>query len=206
MVPVIPEPQWGVQKYGNDPAVGNAWLYVEPDVLVAPAAQLVSFGEQNLLSAVQLVPDVTLWPLAAQVHRTVSPAQIVRVDGAKANAPAAPTVTSRVTAAPPSQLSGAGASMPASTGRFESTPASVAGMLESTPDSAPTDGESAPASTPIDASTPASTGAAGVVSSPLHAANAAHAASATTPAMHPPRTRVTFDPRMRAKLPQLIAR
>jgi hypothetical protein len=52
-----------------------------PEFDVAPCAQFVSFGEQNTLSAVQFVPLVTLWPLAAQIHVTVSPTLIVTAFG-----------------------------------------------------------------------------------------------------------------------------
>ena len=59
-----------------------------------PRWQLVSSGEQNCPSTVQEVPLVTLWPLLAHVHRTVSPADILSVSGT--NAKPWPTVTSKV--------------------------------------------------------------------------------------------------------------
>ncbi len=56
----MPKPQWGRQKYENVPADVNVWLYIEPEREVGADAQLVSFGEQNVPSAVQLVPLVTV--------------------------------------------------------------------------------------------------------------------------------------------------
>ncbi|HTC71431.1 MAG TPA: hypothetical protein VK655_00990 [Solirubrobacteraceae bacterium] len=91
--PVIPAPQCGVQKYENVPAVVKVWVYIAPELEVAPCAQFVSFGEQKALSAAQLVPLVTLWPLAAQIHVTVSPTLIVSVLGWKASCPFGPTMT-----------------------------------------------------------------------------------------------------------------
>ena len=44
----------------NVPAWLNVWLYMSPTLEVAPLAQFRSLGEQNLLSAVQLLPLVTL--------------------------------------------------------------------------------------------------------------------------------------------------
>ena len=56
----------------------------------APGKQLVSLGEQNCESAAQGGPLVTLWPLPAQVHRTVSPTEILTVSGRNVN-PAPPS-------------------------------------------------------------------------------------------------------------------
>ena len=55
------------------------------------------FGEQNCASAVQDVesPLVTLWPLVAHVHRTVSPTEILTVSGTNTKPPC-PTATSTV--------------------------------------------------------------------------------------------------------------
>jgi hypothetical protein len=52
------------------------------------------FGEQNSPSGVQESPLVTLWPLSAQVHRTVSSTEILTVLGL--NAKPGPTITSTV--------------------------------------------------------------------------------------------------------------
>ena len=56
------------------------------------------FGEQNCPSDVQDVesPLVTLWPLAAHVHRTVSPTEMLTVLGLNVNVPPGATVTSTV--------------------------------------------------------------------------------------------------------------
>jgi hypothetical protein len=64
--------------------------------------QFVLFGEQNCPSAVQDVesPLVTLWPLAAQVHRTVSPTEMLTVLGLNVNDPPGATVTSKVVPVP----------------------------------------------------------------------------------------------------------
>ena len=59
-LPVIPARQCGAQKYGKVPALVKVWLYVAPAPDVGAVAQLVSVGEQNLLSAVQLLPLVTV--------------------------------------------------------------------------------------------------------------------------------------------------
>ncbi len=56
IVPFIPAPQCGRQKYGNVPFVVNVCLYVAPLFDRGAFAQFVSFGEQNMLSAVQLAP------------------------------------------------------------------------------------------------------------------------------------------------------
>jgi len=60
--------------------------------------QFVLFGEQNCPSDVQDVesPLVTLWPLAAHVHRTVSPTEMLTVLGLNVNVPPGATVTSTV--------------------------------------------------------------------------------------------------------------
>jgi len=60
--------------------------------------QFVLFGEQNCPSDVQDVesPLVTLWPLAAQVHRTVSPTEMLTVLGSNVKVPPGATVTSTV--------------------------------------------------------------------------------------------------------------
>ena len=54
----------------------------------------MSSGEQNCESAEQGWPLVTLWPLPAHVHRTVSPTEILTVSGL--NAKPGPTDTSTV--------------------------------------------------------------------------------------------------------------
>src|SRR4029450_2947636 len=51
-------------------------------------------GEQNCPLGVQGFPLVTLCPLLAQVHRTVSPTRILTVSGT--NAKPCPTVTSKI--------------------------------------------------------------------------------------------------------------
>jgi hypothetical protein len=56
----------------------------------------VLFGEQNCPSAVQELPLVTLWPLAAHVHRTVSPTEILTVLGSNVSVPPGATVTSTI--------------------------------------------------------------------------------------------------------------
>jgi len=58
----------------------------------------VLFGEQNCPSAVQDAesPLVTLWPLAAHVHRTVSPTEMLTVSGLNVSVPPGATVTSTV--------------------------------------------------------------------------------------------------------------
>jgi hypothetical protein len=60
--------------------------------------QFVLFGEQNCPSDVQDVesPLVTLWPLAAHVHRTVSPTEMLTVLGLNVNVPPGATVTSKI--------------------------------------------------------------------------------------------------------------
>jgi hypothetical protein len=56
----------------------------------------VLFGEQNCPSDVQGAPLVTLWPLAAHVHRTVSPTEMLTVLGLNVNVPPGATVTSTI--------------------------------------------------------------------------------------------------------------
>lgn len=65
---------------------------------VTHVVQFVLFGEQNIPSAVQDVelPLVTLWPLAAHVHRTVSPTEMLTVLGLKVSDPPGATVTSTI--------------------------------------------------------------------------------------------------------------
>src|SRR6266480_2580349 len=60
-----------------------------------PAGQFVSSGEQNCESTKQGGPLVTLWPLSAQVHRTVSPAEMLSVSGTNTSPPC-PTATSKI--------------------------------------------------------------------------------------------------------------
>src|SRR5438270_4841645 len=60
-----------------------------------PAVQFVSSGEQNCESTKQGGPLVTLWPLSAQVHRTVSPTEMLTVSGTKTSPPC-PTATSTI--------------------------------------------------------------------------------------------------------------
>ena len=57
--------------------------------------QFVLIGEQNCPSAVQDVelPLVTLWPLAAHVHRTVSPTEMLTVLGLNVSVPPGATIT-----------------------------------------------------------------------------------------------------------------
>jgi hypothetical protein len=64
---------------------------------VTHVPQFVLFGEQNCPSAVQDVesPLVTLWPLSAQVHRTVSPTEMLTVSGTNTSPPL-PTATSKI--------------------------------------------------------------------------------------------------------------
>ena len=49
--------------------------------------QFISLGEQYCESATQGGPLVTLWPLSAQVHRTVSPAEMLTVSGTNTSPP-----------------------------------------------------------------------------------------------------------------------
>ncbi len=60
--------------------------------------QFVLFGEQNCPSDVQAVelPLVTLWPLAAHVHRTVSPTEMLTVLGLNVSVPPGATITSTI--------------------------------------------------------------------------------------------------------------
>ena len=55
-----------------------------------PGKQFVSLGEQYCESAAQGGPLVTLWPLPAQVHRTVSPTEMLTVSGSNVNLHPAP--------------------------------------------------------------------------------------------------------------------
>src|SRR5438094_10568335 len=64
-------------------------------VEVTHVVQFVLFGEQNCPSAVQGGPLVTLWPLSAQVHRTVSPTEMLTVSGTNTSPPC-PTATSTI--------------------------------------------------------------------------------------------------------------
>src|SRR6266436_8818336 len=59
-----------------------------------PAAQFMSSGEQYCESATQGGPLVTLWPLLAQVHRTVSFTEMLTVSGTNWKPFPPPTVTS----------------------------------------------------------------------------------------------------------------
>jgi hypothetical protein len=81
--PTIPIKACGVQKYGNEPAAGKVWEKVAPWFRIPES--------QNPLG-LPGVPDVLLWPLALQVHSTVSPTSIVTEVGKKEK-PSAPTVT-----------------------------------------------------------------------------------------------------------------
>src|SRR5436190_17707719 len=58
--------------------------------------QLTSEGLQKRPLAAQLLPLTTLCPELAQVHRTVSPAWMVSVDGLNMREPDGPTVTVQV--------------------------------------------------------------------------------------------------------------
>jgi hypothetical protein len=60
--------------------------------------QFMLFGEQNIPLDVQAVelPLVTLWPLVAHVHRTVSPTEMFTVLGLNVSVPPGPTVTSTI--------------------------------------------------------------------------------------------------------------
>jgi hypothetical protein len=61
-----------------------------------PASQFVLSGEQNCPSGVQGVPLVTLWSSLPQVHRTVSPTEMLSVSGTnRILFPAGPTATSK---------------------------------------------------------------------------------------------------------------
>ena len=82
--PIIPQQApCGLQKYGNDPAAGNVCEKVAPWFKTPES--------QNPLGRPG-VPDVLLWPLALQIHSTVSPALIVTEEGTK-NKPPSPTIT-----------------------------------------------------------------------------------------------------------------
>jgi hypothetical protein len=61
-----------------------------------PEAQFMSSGEQYCESATQGGPLVTLWPLLAQVHRTVSPTEMLSVSGTNWKPFPPPTVTSKI--------------------------------------------------------------------------------------------------------------
>ena len=61
-----------------------------------PEAQFISLGEQYCESAWQGGPLVTLCPLPAQVHRTVSPTEILTVLGSNTKLPPGATVTSTI--------------------------------------------------------------------------------------------------------------
>jgi hypothetical protein len=61
-----------------------------------PEAQFISSGEQYCESAAQGWPLVTLWPLLAQVHRTVSPTEMFTVSGTNWKPFPPPTVTSKI--------------------------------------------------------------------------------------------------------------
>src|SRR5438128_8684070 len=61
-----------------------------------PEAQFMSSGEQYCESAAQGRPLVTLWPLLAQVHRTVSPTEMLTVSGTNWKPFPPPTVTSKI--------------------------------------------------------------------------------------------------------------
>lgn len=56
----------------------------------------MSLGEQNRLSAVQLLPLVTVWPPESHVHITVSPTWIVTELGLKTWLPLGATCTMTV--------------------------------------------------------------------------------------------------------------
>ena len=56
----------------------------------------MSLGEQYCESARQGGPLVTLCPLLPQVHRTVSPTEMLTVSGSNVNPPPGPTVTSTI--------------------------------------------------------------------------------------------------------------
>ncbi len=71
-------------------------VYTNPALFRVPALQFILFGEQNCPSGVQAAPLVTLWPLAAQVHRTVSPTEILTVLGSNVKFAPGATVTSTV--------------------------------------------------------------------------------------------------------------
>lgn len=90
-LPVMPLVQCGMQKYGKLPAVVNVWLYVAFMADGFDVEQLVLLGEQNLPSAVQLLPLVTVWSLLSHVHFTVSPTWIVTDGIEKECAPPGPT-------------------------------------------------------------------------------------------------------------------
>jgi hypothetical protein len=56
----------------------------------------MSSGEQYCESAAQGGPLVTLWPLLPQVHRTVSPTEMLTVLGSNTNIKFGPTATSTI--------------------------------------------------------------------------------------------------------------
>jgi hypothetical protein len=56
----------------------------------------MSFGEQNCELIAHGMPLLTLWPLPAQVQRTVSPTEMLTVLGANVKVPPGATVTSTV--------------------------------------------------------------------------------------------------------------
>src|SRR5438128_10678886 len=61
-----------------------------------PEAQFISSGEQYCESAAQGRPLVTLWPLVAQVHCTVSPTEMLTVSGTNWKPFPPPTVTGTI--------------------------------------------------------------------------------------------------------------
>jgi hypothetical protein len=67
---------------------------MNPVSFTIPALQFMLFGEQNCPSEMQGAPLVTLWPFPAQVHRTVSPTEMLTASGW--NAKSGPTVTSTI--------------------------------------------------------------------------------------------------------------
>jgi hypothetical protein len=78
----------GVQKYAKFPTpLKVCWN-------TAPWFKII---ESQRPFGIPGVPEVLLWPLELQVHRTVSPGSIVTDEGEKKNPPL-PTVTSTVLA------------------------------------------------------------------------------------------------------------
>ena len=87
--PVIPEPQWRVQKYGYVPAVSKVKLKLK-GVSWTPLS--------HFPSGVQGFPLVVEWPDAAHSQVTVSPTSIVKDDGLKVFEKPGATVTVNVVA------------------------------------------------------------------------------------------------------------
>ena len=86
---ILQQEPWGVQKYGNDPTLLKVCVNMAPWLRI-PDSQS-PLGEPG-------VPEVLLWPLELQVHRTVSPGLMVTSEGEKQKPQLGPTITVTVAA------------------------------------------------------------------------------------------------------------